>query len=240
MLTDTQVKELLELKSQIENLWKDINKFLKQKESPVFIWEERDKIRKIKEKCISFKSFLTQLRHQVTRLQYTRAMNELQELESSLDGLEGSNSFVQKIQSHVENLSLIIDRICKNLPADISRREVLRMAAGEIFLPGSIPFQNTQSRTRAAVPSNVYLCRITLTNVRNGLASQKEYLNERIKCLSEFGKLYNAGIFRGFLYEPSDNELKIVMKDLLRGRLLETVESATIKAIKMYHENLSF
>ena len=111
MLTDTQVKELLELKSQIENLWKDINKFLKQKESPVFIWEERDKIRKIKEKCISFKSFLTQLRHQVTRLQYTRAMNELQELESSLDGLEGSNSFVQKIQSHVENLSLIIDRI---------------------------------------------------------------------------------------------------------------------------------
>lgn len=64
-----------------------------------------------------------------------------------------------------------------------------------------------------------YACTSTLAQVRAGIVSPQDYLNERIMCLPEVVESKNSGMLKGFIYQPSDEYLDTLLRGLFFGRV---------------------
>ena len=126
---------------------------------------------------------------------------------------------------------------------ELSRREFLRLssvgAAGMTFDANPVYSFLSSAYAASNVQSKQPNCSFTLDGVKSGKVAPQDYLNERIKCVPEAAELQKSGKLKGFLYEPSDEELRARLTEPLskiksdKGKLPYLVELA----ITRYHKS---
>lgn len=76
----------------------------------------------------------------------------------------------------------------------------------------------TDKPPRVSQSANYPKCNLNIQQVKAGLASPVDYLNERFNCLPEVVEARKSGMLKGFLYEPSNEKLEAIFKDYFFGR----------------------
>jgi len=73
-----------------------------------------------------------------------------------------------------------------------------------------------------------YFMGLTLDDVKSGKASPESYLSQKFKAFPELAGARGSGILKGFMYEPSGDELRSKMHELLEYR---TSNEETLKRL---------
>ncbi|MBI3035251.1 hypothetical protein HYY71_02925 [Candidatus Woesearchaeota archaeon] len=98
--------------------------------------------------------------------------------------------------------------------ANLTRREALRYVAVAPFAY-SIPAY-AQGLGSIVVPFKPSACTTSFEQVRAGAVSPQDYLKEREECIPELVVAKNSGQLKGLLFEPTDQELQILLKRELK------------------------
>jgi len=67
-------------------------------------------------------------------------------------------------------------------------------------------------------PREIYVQESTLEDVKSGKASPESYLSQEFRTFPELAEAQKSGILKGFMYEPSEDELKTKLHELFYER----------------------
>lgn len=106
----------------------------------------------------------------------------------------------------------------EDLERRLTRRELFdlgRRVGASALAAASLPYE-VAAQTNANYQNPKYT--LTLDQVRTGKVSPQAYLDERFRLMPEVQEARKSGMLKGFLYEPTDKELRERFRDLFRDR----------------------
>jgi hypothetical protein len=73
----------------------------------------------------------------------------------------------------------------------------------------------------------------------SGLVSPHDYLNDISGCMSEVKDAQKSGMLKGIMYEPTNNELELILNELLSGIAEDKQELKSLiqSSIESYHDS---
>lgn len=97
-----------------------------------------------------------------------------------------------------------------SLEDGLTRREILRYAVAATTQLITHPIPAFAQYRQDAQPD----CRYNFSQVKAGLVSSNDYLDERSRCLPEADIARRAGKLGGFLYNPTDAQLEVIFRKM--------------------------
>ena len=139
MLENDILPQLIEAESHIKSYWARVNEYLQAKNSPVFIWEEREFLDRIRKKINGIKLLFARL-HQKDKIDlkhYEETTSNLDNLMDHLDNIRGTNQWVGQMKELLDETVLDIERerLKATAGGGVSRRGFLKgaTAAATVF-----------------------------------------------------------------------------------------------------------
>lgn len=134
-------------------------------------------------------------------------------------------------------------------PNNLTRREFLGLtlkAATGLVLSGTVASILESCGRETTTPTDITTrekdslrCRWTLDQVKSGFISPEAYLEERYNCLPEVVKAKESGMLKGFLYSPSEEDLRTLLPELLSNISSDkqSLEGLVLSSIRGYKED---